>query len=69
MTACIRLLFQGALPRAAIWDLSRAQSLLKWVQSHLPQEHPLQKEAQAALSCLTFCQAVLDDPEASSEFK
>ena len=57
------------MPRADIWDLSRAEGLLKWAMSQLPQEHPLQKEAQAALSCLTFCQAVLDDFEASSEFK
>lgn len=69
MTACMRLLFQGAMPHAELWDLSRAQGLLKWVMTQLPQEHPLQREAQAALLCLTFCEAVLDDSEASSEFK
>ena len=69
MTACIKFLFQGTVPCADIWDLSRAQGLLKWAMCQLHQEHPLQREAQAALSCLTFCQAVLDDSEASSEFK
>ena len=52
-----------------MWDLEQATEMQRWAQSHLAQDHAWQQDMQDRLRDLAFCQHVLDNMAARSEFK